>query len=217
LTNRDDTFRDKFRTQNTPLIGRVSYVLRMPATLWYIAQVADALTALSIDDNWEQGGTVSISDATEAATLMLEGFQPMIGWLWPIATATVPDNMLLCDGATYNRVDYPDLYAALDAAFIIDADTFVVPDLIDRVPVGSGNLFAVGEMGGEVDHTLDTTEIPSHQHSIDGYIPGVALTPGELPVLTDVAVPSGTGFTGGGAAHNNMQPFQAMKWGIVAT
>lgn len=189
----------------------------MPATLWYIAQVADALTALSIDDNWEQGGTVSVSDATEAATLMIEEFNPMIGWLWPIATAVVPDNMLLCDGSTYNRVDYPDLYAALDTAFIVDADTFVVPNLVDRVPVGSGNLFSVGEIGGEVDHTLTTGEIPSHQHSIDGYIPGVALTPGELPVLTDVAVPSGTGFTGGGSAHNNMQPFQAMKWGIVAT
>jgi len=216
LTDQDTSIRDKFRTGDTPLIGRVSYLVNMPYALWFIAEVADALTSLTNYDNWIQAGAVTIDEATEAASTLLEGFKPMLGSIFPFATALTPGNMLLCDGSTYNRVDYPDLYDVLDSAFIIDADTFRVPNMINRVSVGAGGDYSVGDTGGEKEHTLTVGEMPSHQHSIDGYVPGLAFAPGELPVFTDVAVPSGTGFTGGGGAHNNMQPYLAVKWGIVA-
>lgn len=217
MTNRDDTFRDKFRTQDDALTGVVSYILRVPKALWFIAEVADALTALVIDDNWEKVGAVTVEDAIEAASAMLETFQPMIGWIFPVATATYPDNMLPCDGTTYNRVDYPNLYAVLDNAFILDADTFKTPDLENRTIVGSGDLYTVGQLFGEAEHTLIIDEMPSHQHSgIPEFIDTaagleVALASEEVPLIS-----ANTGFTGGDGAHNNIQPSLGLRYGIVA-
>lgn len=43
------------------------------------------------------------------------------------SNALVPSGTLLCDGATYNVVDFPDLYKALEPTGV--ASTFDVPDL----------------------------------------------------------------------------------------
>ncbi len=228
MTNLDDTFTDKFRTGDDPLTGVIYYLVKMPRQLWFIAQVADALVSMSLERNWEQSGSVSIDDAIQAATDMLEAFNPMIGTIFLTAWSTVPSGYLLCDGSTYDRVDYPLLYAALDSAFIVDADTFIVPDLQDRVPVGVGT-GSTGDTGGETEHTLTTAEMPSHDHDDAGHVhllagefPGLAFSPGELPV----DVPAGTestaigyaniGNTGGGDPHNNMQPYIVLLYVIVA-
>jgi len=70
--------------------------------------------------------------------LAWEIMHPMIGVIMPMVTLAVPQNMLICDGETYLRTNYPLLYAVLDPAFIIDADTFVTPDLRNLVVVGVG-------------------------------------------------------------------------------
>jgi len=44
-------------------------------------------------------------------------------------TTSPPLDSLLCDGTHYLRTDFPELYAVLDAAFIVDADHFRTPDL----------------------------------------------------------------------------------------
>jgi microcystin-dependent protein len=228
LTSLDDTFTDKFRTGDDPLIGVVYYLVKMPQQLWFIAQVADALVSLSLERNWEQGGSVSIDDAIQAATDMLAEFKPMVGTIFLTAWATVPAGYLVCDGSTYARDDFPLLYAALDSAFIIDADNFTVPDLQDRVPVGVGTN-SMADTGGEATHTLIVSEMPSHAHSDTGHLhalagefPGLALSPGELPV----DVPGSGEFTaignanitstGGGDAHNNLQPYITLLYVIVA-
>lgn len=127
----------------------------------------------------------------------------------------VPDGALACDGSQYNRVDYPALYAVLDAVFVIDADTFAVPDLRDRMVVGIGIGYVVGDTGGETTHTLTTDEIPSHSHSVG--IPdfsALVVAPGEAPVPAIDLLPSATGNTGGGQSHNNMPPYLALRWAI---
>jgi len=88
--------------------------------------------------------------------------------------------MLPCDGSTHLRVDYPALYLALDAAFIVDADHFITPDLRGRVIVASGNgpglsPYAVGATGGEEKHALSQIEGPSHSHELTD--PGHTHTP----------------------------------------
>lgn len=228
MTSLDDTFTDKFRTGDDPLTGVVYYLLKLPRPLWFIAQVADALVSMTLERNWEQGGTVAIEDAIQAATDMMEAFKPMIGTIFLTAWATVPDGYLVCDGSTYSRVDYPLLYASLDSVFIVDADNFTVPDLQDRVPVGIGTN-AIGDVGGEATHTLVESEMPSHGHSDSGHLhalagefPGLALAPGELPV----DVPGSGEFTaignanitstGGGSPHNNLQPYITLLYVIVA-
>lgn len=206
---------DKFRTQNGPLMGSVRYVLHVPANLWFISEVSDLLFDMTQPDNWEQVGDVTVDDASQAASTMWEAFQPMTGELIPFVTATVPEGLLLCDGSTYNRVDYPDLYDALDSAFIIDADTFNVPNMIDRMPVGAGGDYAIGDVGGEKEHTLTQAEMPSHSHSYGGTLLTSTVVPPPLDGTSPNPIPAATGNTGGDGAHNNMPPYLGVKWGIA--
>lgn len=197
--------------------------------MWFIAEVADALLTMTIADNWLEAGTVTIEEATSAASEMMEAFQPMIGWILPVAIA-LPANMLPCDGATYDRVDYPNLYAVLDAAFIVDADHFTTPDLRDRVAIGNGTTFNVGDSGGEQEHVLTLAETPSHSHSDSGHTHADGNTvPTVIAIGAGVPAPSaipavgvtGVGFanlssSGSSSAHNNLQPFLTVRYGIIA-
>jgi len=85
-----------------------------------------------------------------------------------------------------------------------------------RVPVGvsSDAEFNIAEKtGGEKAHVMAENEMPSHSHHING-VPAWDTQPWEAPTLV---IPykyiSGTYYTpeteskGGGAAHNNLQPY----------
>ena len=53
----------------------------------------------------------------------------------------LPAGFLRCNGETYLKADYPELYAKLPAIYILDENSFKVPDYRDRVPQGAnGNL-----------------------------------------------------------------------------
>lgn len=155
--------------------------------------------------------------------LLYEAKNPMIGMIIPFMTESPPGNVLACDGSTYLRVDFPELFAVLDSIFIVDSDHFTVPDLRGRTVIGAGDgsglsSRAVGSNGGEEDHQLTEGELASHSHSVEltTGVPGVA--PGEvafdttIPILTD-----STGSTGGDSPHNNMQPFYSLNYGVIAS
>ncbi len=169
--------------------------------------------------------------------LLYEVKKPMIGLIVPFVTLDPPPNVLPCDGSTYLRVDYPNLYDVLDPFFIVDADHFNVPDLRGRtvIGVGSGSGLSnrnVGDSGGEETHTLITSEIPSHSHTDLGHTHSIPLVVGlpaqagvgfsanqTVPVLT---ASTGIGFasltnTGGDGSHENMQPFFSLNYGIMAS
>jgi len=189
-----------------------------------------------IEANWEQAGTTTIESAVNAAQDAYWSATRMIGMIIPIATSTLPDNVLLCDGRTLARVDYPELYLALDDAFIVDEDYLKLPDLRGRAIIGAGQGTGlternVSDTGGEEAHTLSSGEMPVHAHTDLGHIhsthahlSGLALAPGELPVALPAvanleATSSGNAAiqnAGSGNAHNTMPPFVAIKYGIVA-
>lgn len=145
-------------------------------------------------------------------------------------TQTWPANWLACDGHTYLRTDWPELYAVLHSNFIIDADHFFVPNLRGRFPIvaGSGTGLTqrvIGQSGGEENHTLSLSETPSHEH-ISGTVIGLADVSGQAPGSNwgFVAAQSGTrwGFgneasRGSDAAHENMPPFYVVQFSIIAS
>lgn len=155
----------------------------------------------------------------------------LIGMILPNVLADISNlNVLECDGSSYLRVDYPELYAAIAPAYIIDANNFRVPDLSDRVPLGATITNPIGTQGGESDVTLNVNQLPAHLHTTQphdhtyvGTIPAVE-TGGAgppLPAVMSAAAVTGPATvivdqTGNDEAHNNMQPYEAISFVIVA-
>jgi microcystin-dependent protein len=196
--------------------GYVYRTLRIPTQ--FLSQVNGALIGLEEIWNWEEYGDMSPQECVDAMREMLFAYWEgdiMIGMVVPHAGNTIPDNCLLCDGSVHARVDFPDLYAALAAAYIIDADTFKVPDLVSSFVMGSAS--NDGTSGGEANHTLTWTEMPAHTHNyhdwgsvvVSGYL-------GSTPALVPAESTQATASAGASEAHNNIPPFHALTYIIIA-
>lgn len=201
----------------------------------WIPAVFSALKALCRPETWE-GTLADINRSTQDAhNLFATGTGTMqIGTILATMLATLPGDWLACDGASHLRVDYPALYAVIDAAYIIDADHFKVPDLRSRSPLGAGQGAGltnrpVNSQGGAENHVLQSSEMPIHTHAgttNHGHTAQTFVDP------ADASVGSEAGFTflttgtrtqfgteasaGGGFGHNNVHPFTAFKFAVVA-
>lgn len=121
---------------------------------------------------------------------------------------------LVCDGSTYLRVDYPDLYAVLDPAYILDADNFVVPDLMDRFALGSDT---TGIEGGLDEITLTVAQLPAHAHVTERIIPTVSPAGeiGGVIVIDDINTEP-TELTGDGDPVSIINPYHTLRPVIIA-
>lgn len=158
-----------------PTIPVTDYVCRrliIPNDPVLVAAVNGALLLLIDPANWEQiSGTVPAEDAAAAMqemyfTYLRENAFCMIGAIVPIATATVPNGTLLCDGSLHSRADYPRLYDALHPSLIIDGVTFRTPDLRDRFVLAAGNAVP-HDTGGAANVALTVAQLPAHSHTTD--------------------------------------------------
>jgi len=164
-----------------------------------------------------QDGAVTAAklDAAAVSVLMPSGS------LMPYAGASAPTGYLLCDGAAISRSTYSALFALVGTTYGSGdgSSTFNIPDLRGRVIAGQDNMGGssantltnaqadqLGGTLGEETHTLTIAQMPAHTHdsglgetndSSSGGDP--IYRPGDTPIVT-------TGSTGGGTAHNNVQP-----------
>lgn len=140
-----------------------------------------------------------------------------VGLIFPVATAFVPEYMLLCDGAQYQRILYPELYEVLDPVFIVDPNNFVVPDLRDRMVIGSPTT-PVGQTGGSNSHNLTIGQLPSHNHVYEretiGILPEAVGAP--LPAVLPTSLPQATTNTGSGDSVDHQNPYMALLYCIVS-
>lgn len=145
-----------------------------------------------------------------------------IGQVLSLAGPVTDDTLLLCDGSEVSQTSYPDLYTVLGNLWgSAGAGMFRLPDLRSRTTVFDGTGVGlseriVGENGGHETVTLDSDNLPSHNHSVHSHLEGLAFTPGELPVTLPNLTPATTGDTGSGTAHENMPPFAVLLPYIVA-
>lgn len=140
------------------------------------------------------------------------------------AGSVSPSGYLICDGSAINRTTYATLFSICGTAYGAGdgSSTFNIPDLRTKVPVGfksgDSNFGALGAVGGEVNHTLTTAEMPTHTHTSPLYSPnngGLSGIPQNTPGGADsTSGPSNP--AGGGAAHNNLQPFLTLNY-IIKT
>lgn len=188
-----------------------------------IAAILGQLLELTEAHNWEQTSGITVQETTDFWLETYENFSKgifcMIGAIVPLLNDTIPDNMLECDGSTFLRVDYPELYAVLPAALIQDVDTGILPDLQDNFVIGASAGHLQHSTGGSTTHTLTTDEMPAHTHTYDKPILGVDLEGVGIPDPTSVGLPflsTPTGSTGDGNAHDNMPPFYALRYAVIA-
>ncbi len=199
-------------------ISLLGSMLSQERPLWLWANNQFPLTEAEIDD-------LDNKLSTAQGQLM----QSLVGLIIPCATATVPPGTLLCDGAAYLRADYPNLYDALDPAFIVDADNFIVPDLQDRFIVGAGER-EIGEVGGSDEITQTVDQMPAHIHTSPPHVhtevaaaPTVVNGGVEAPASSASPFTTTTGATavtidstGGGQPMTITPPFQALRYVVVA-
>lgn len=156
--------------------------------------------------------------------------ETLVGLIMPVCTSALPAGTLLCDGATYARVDYPNLYDALDAAFIIDADNFMVPDMRDKFVMSAGTDHAAATTGGSFSLTQTIAEMPNHAHATDPHshteitaVPAIGAAVVGVPVPSAVPSAGVTGLStvtvqgiGGGDAMDITNAYIALKYVVVA-
>lgn len=181
--------------------------------------VVEVATTAEIDADEDVGGTgarlVVTPDALEASKygLLLAG---LIGSVIPTARSSAPTGFLLCDGAAVSRTTYADLFAAIGTTYGAGdgSTTFNVPNGKGRVLVGRDaaqtEFDTLGETGGAKTHTLTEAEMPAHTHTIpndNGSSSQNTLMGGNLAEGT-----TASGSTGGGGAHNNLQPYIVINY-----
>ena len=218
-------------------------VLLIPNAEDWIAIVTGALNSLVLPDSWIPFGTLTPEQAAAALVDMFDkfcfqqGVCRVIGEIITWAGATSPDpKWLVCDGSSLLRASYPDLFAVIGVTYgSADGTHFNIPDLQGRVGVGVGSgsglsTYTLGGQGGEETHTLTTAETPAHSHVDTGHshtegiaVPAVGAAIVGVPIPAAIPGVGVTGIaaaaianTGGGGSHNNIQPFLALNYLIVA-
>lgn len=205
--------------RHTPALSGNRIVRALSIDDALLPHVSDAIAQLVFDGNW-----VEVDDSIE--DIIAECFTALDSWYFSNMLigqvssflGSLPDFWLPLAGDTFDRVDYPELWDALDSQYK-NSTTFTLPDLSDLFPAAAGTgSYSLGDTGGEDEHTLITAEIPSHTHTYNPPAQDVDFkSPGAPDILVArLGLPTSTGSTGDDNAHENRPPFYALIMGVFA-
>jgi len=91
---------------------------------------------------------------------------PYVGEIKLFAGNFAPAGWAKCDGSLLPISEYETLFNLIGTTYGGDGQsTFALPDLRGRVPIGQGNGYVVGQMGGVESVNLSTNNFPSHSHN----------------------------------------------------
>ena len=100
--------------------------------------------------------------------------QPFLAEIRVFGFNFAPRNWALCQGQLLMISQNPALFSLLGTTYGGNGQTtFALPDLGGRAPLHFGQgpgepSYALGQTGGEENHTLTTFEMPAHSHTATG-------------------------------------------------
>lgn len=161
---------------------------------------------------------------------MIEAY---IGQIKSFGFNFAPPDWLPCEGQLLPIAQYSALYSLLGTTFGGNGTTnFGLPDLRGRTVVGTGQgpglpNYVLGQAAGAETVTLQTVQLPSHNHGLKASSDSASSTPaGNFfgPVANDQRGfdstpeaslhPAALSTVGGGSSHNNMPPYLTFNWCI---
>jgi microcystin-dependent protein len=167
--------------------------------------------------------------------------QPYVGQIMIIGCNFAPAGWMTCAGQLLPISEYETLFQLIGTTYGGDGQsTFGLPDLRGRVPVhmGTGNglsTYVIGQASGVESVTLNTQQIPSHNHAMlavnsDATLnnPKGALLANEggsgkaqvslyapwdnTPANMTTFLPGSISITGGNQPHENRQPLLVLNY-----
>ena len=165
---------------------------------------------------------------------------PFIGEIRPISIDYAPRGWAFCTGQLLPIAQNQALFSLLGTTYGGNGvQTFGLPDLRSRVPVGSGQLsgggaYNLGQTGGAESVALTSPQMPAHTHPVTGTMQtaefGDPSTPRSNFLAADAnaqfsagpanasmgSAAQGTlGISGGGQSHENRQPVLGINYVIA--
>lgn len=156
--------------------------------------------------------------------------QPYIGEIRMFGGNFAPAGWAFCDGRLIAISENDTLFNLIGTTYGGDGqETFALPDLRGRSPIhmgtGAGSSYVIGQFAGAETVTLSTQQMPTHSHapraasvSTTDSPANALLAPATGPAGVNAYAPAGSAAmvnlaadslqnTGGGQAHENMQPY----------
>jgi len=164
---------------------------------------------------------------------------PYIGEIRMFGGNFAPLGWAFCNGQALSISEYDTLFNLIGTIYGGDGvTTFNLPDLQSRIPVGTGNVYALGDKAGVETVTLTVQNMPAHMHAVSGTAgiltsseDGHRTTPGNnypavngqnmystttdgslMPAITPTLT---AGSAGGSQPFSNIQPYLAINY-IIA-
>ena len=162
---------------------------------------------------------------------------PFLGEVKMFAGNFSPRSWALCNGQLLPIAQNSAVFSFLGTTYGGNGQTnFALPNLQGNVPVHMGqgpglSNYVLGQTGGEVNHTLTLSELPSHSHALRGTSSANTGNPAAVPgsellaatasakvyrsATNLVAMANGLSVGGGGQPHVNKQPYLGLTF-IIA-
>jgi microcystin-dependent protein len=155
---------------------------------------------------------------------------PFLGEIKIISWNFPPKGWSFCNGQLLPINQNQALFSILGTTYGGNGQTnFALPDFRGRAPIYQGQGFTLGELGGQEFHTVIQSELPAHNHFVQGVnanantsdpgghflanIPSFAYrsNPSSLTTLHPAVLAN----SGGSQPHENRQPYLVLNF-IIA-
>ena len=205
--------------RHTPTLNGTKIVRALSIDSALIPHVSDAITQLVNDWMWLEVGDTVEDVVKECSSAVESWYIPMEIGMTSYFLGSLPGGWLPLDGTTYDELDYPELFAQLDAQFKDEInDTFTLPDLDTLFVRNTTSNGEIGSLGGASTVTLTSAQMPAHTHNYESVIIDIDIktvgTPDPGGARVGPLLP--TSSTGSGEAHENEPPYVSMVMGIFS-